>query len=145
VAYDLGFLRYEYSGNNLAKVPSYVNANTNEVYGAVSYDVFTVKYSHATSDLFGNPNSKNSYYLDLSANLDLGNGFSLVPHYGYQKVENVVNASYSDYALTLNKDLGNGLTGSAAVVGTNANKPVYTLVNKYNGESGVVLGLKYSF
>jgi uncharacterized protein (TIGR02001 family) len=115
------------------------------VYGAVTYGVVTAKYSHAISNLFGNPNSKNSYYLDLSANFDMGNGFTLVPHYGYQKVKNVVNASYSDYALTLNKDLGNGLSASAAVVGTNANKPFYTLVDKFNGKSGVVVGLKYSF
>jgi uncharacterized protein (TIGR02001 family) len=145
VPYDVGFLRYEYSGNNLAKVNGFANANTNEVYGAVTYGVVTAKYSHAISNLFGNPNSKNSYYVDLSANFDLGNGFTLVPHYGYQKVKNVVGASYSDYALTLNKDLGNGLTASAALVGTNANKPFYTLVNKYNGKSGAVLGLKYSF
>jgi uncharacterized protein (TIGR02001 family) len=145
VAYDVGFLRYEYSGNNLAKVSGFANANTNEVYGAATYGVVTAKYSHAISNLFGNPNSKNSYYVDLSANFDLGNGYSLVPHYGYQKVKNVVNASYSDYALTLNKDLGNGLTASAALVGTNANEPFYTLVNKYNGKSGAVLGLKYSF
>jgi uncharacterized protein (TIGR02001 family) len=144
-AYDVGFLRYEYSGNNLAKVSGFANANTNEVYGAVTYGVVTAKYSHAISNLFGNPDSKNSYYLDLSANFDMGNGFTLVPHYGYQKVKNVVNASYSDYALTLNKDLGNGLTASVAVVDTNANKPFYTLVDKYNGKSGVVVGLKYAF
>jgi uncharacterized protein (TIGR02001 family) len=145
VAYDVGFLRYEYSGNNLAKVSGFANANTNEVYGAATYGVVTAKYSHAISNLFGNPNSKNSYYVDLSANFDLGNGYSLVPHYGYQKVKNVVDASYSDYALTLNKDLGNGLTASAALVGTNANEPFYTLLNKYNGKSGAVLGLKYAF
>jgi len=144
-AYDVGFLRYEYSGNNLAKVSGFANANTNEVYGAVTYGVVTAKYSHAISNLFGNPDSKNSYYLDLSANFDMGNGFTLVPHYGYQKVKNVVNASYSDYALTLNKDLGNGLTVSVAVVDTNANKPFYTLVDKYNGKTGTVIGLKYSF
>ena len=144
-AYDVGFLRYEYSGNNLAKVKGFANANTNEVYGAVTYGLVTAKYSHAISNLFGNPNSKNSYYVDLSANFDLGDGFTLVPHYGYQKVKNVVDASYSDYALTLNKDLGNGLTASAALVGTNANEPFYTLLNKYNGKSGAVLGLKYAF
>jgi len=144
-AYDVGFLRYEYLDNNLAKVAGFANANTNEVYGAVTYGVVTAKYSHAISNLFGNADSKNSYYLDLSANFDLGNGFTLVPHYGYQKVKNVVNASYSDYALTLNKDLGNGLSASVALVDTNANKPFYTLVDKYNGKSGLVVGLKYSF
>jgi len=145
LAYDLGFLRYDYAGNNLSKAAGYVDANTNEVYGAVSHGVFTAKYSHAVSNLFGNANSKNSYYLDLSANLDLGHGYALVPHYGYQKLKTVVNASYSDYSLTLNQDIGQGLSASAALIGTNANASFYTLANQKIGKSGVVAGLKYGF
>ncbi len=146
VAYDVGFLRYEYLNNNLAKNTSYTNANTNEVYGAVTYGVFTAKYSHALSTLFGNLNSKNSYYVDLSATLDLGDGYSLVPHVGYQKVKNTDAASYTDYSLTLAKDLGNGLALTGALVGTDADKSVYyTPANKFTGKSGVVVGLKYTF
>lgn len=145
VAYDVGFLRYEYSGNKLGNVAGYGNANTNEVYAAVTLGPVTAKYSHALSNLFGNLNSKGSSYLDLSATFDLGSGFTLVPHLGYQRVKNVVNASYTDAALTLNKDLGNGLTFSAALVATDADKGFYTLQNKFNGKTGAVLGLKYSF
>lgn len=146
VAYDVGFLRYEYVNNNLAKNTSWANANTNEVYGAVTYGVFTAKYSHALSNLFGNPNSKNSYYVDLSATLDLGDGYSLVPHVGYQKVKNLDIATYTDYALTLAKDLGNGLSVTGALVGTDADKSNYvTPAGKFTGKSGVVVGLKYSF
>jgi hypothetical protein len=68
-----------------------------------------------------------------------------VPHYGYQKLKNVVNASYSDYSLTLNKDIGQGLSASAALIGTNANASFYTLANQKIGKSGVVAGLKYGF
>jgi uncharacterized protein (TIGR02001 family) len=146
-AYDLGFLRYQYAGNNYAKAttPS-VNANTNEVYGAVTYGLFTAKYSHAVSDLFGTPDSKNSYYLDLSAALDLGNGLTLVPHVGRQSVKNHVDASYNDASLTLTKDLGNGVAISGAYVGTNS-KGFYTYNNgeKTLSKTGVVLGLKYTF
>jgi uncharacterized protein (TIGR02001 family) len=148
LSYDLGFLRYEYVDNTLGKrSPVLVNANTNEVYGALSYGVFTGKYSHALSDLFGNPNSRNSSYLDLSATLDLGEGYSLVPHMGYQTVRNTSpDASYTDYSLTLGKDLGNGLSASGALVGTNASKAVYvTPDGKFTGKSSLVLGLKYSF
>jgi uncharacterized protein (TIGR02001 family) len=147
VAYDVGFLRYEYVGNTLADINAYTNANTNEVYGALTYSIFTAKYSHAVSDLFGNVNSKNSYYVDLSATVDLGDGYSLVPHVGYQKVKNTTpDASYTDYALTLAKDLGHGLSATGALVGTNANQTVYaTPEHKFTGKSGVVVGLKYSF
>ena len=65
LAYDVGFLRYEYPSNKLA-----VSANTNEVYGALTLGPATLKYSHAVSNLFGYANSKNSYYLDASATFD---------------------------------------------------------------------------
>lgn len=143
VGYDIGFLRYEFSGNDYNKVG--VNANTNEIYGALTYGIYTAKYSHAVSDLFGNPNSKNSYYLDLSAAFDLGDGYSLTPHLGYQKVKIDAKATYTDYALTLGKDLGNGLSASAAVIGTNADESFYRLKNKFNGKTGLVVGLKYTF
>jgi uncharacterized protein (TIGR02001 family) len=145
IAYDVGFLRYQYMGNNYANYGA--NANTNEIYGAATFGVVTAKYSHAISNLFGNVDSKNSYYLDLSAAFDMGNGFALTPHVGYQKIKGAasVNGSYTDYALTLSKDLGNGLTASAAVVGTDADKGFYTLKDKFNGKSGVTVGLKYAF
>lgn len=146
VAYDVGYLRYEYVGNKLANVYGYVNANTDEVYGAVTYGLFTAKYSHAISDLFGTPDSKNSYYLDLSANFDLGDGYTLTPHVGRQGIKNHSAASYNDYSLTLGKDLGNGLLLTGAVVGTNADSGLYvTPAGKFTGKSALVVGLKYSF
>lgn len=148
LAYDVGFLRYEYVSNNLQKTVSSANANTNEIYGAVTFGLFTAKYSHATSNLFGFIGSKKSGYLDLSAALDLGDGYSLTPHLGHQKVAGNGNAdySYTDYALTLGKDLGNGLSASAAVIGTNAKSGMYVSPsNKDLGKSGLVLGLKYTF
>lgn len=143
-AYDLGFLRYQYAGNNFEKSGG-VNANTNEVYGAVTYGLFTAKYSHAVSDLFGTAHSKNSYYLDLSATLDLGDGLTLVPHVGRQSIKNAEQYSYNDASLTLTKDLGNGVAISGAFVGTNSS--AYTVYNsdKVLSKTGVVLGLKYSF
>jgi len=145
VAYDVGFLRYEYIGNKLGEVTGFANANTSEVYGAATFGLVTAKYSHSLTNVFGTPNSKNSYYLDLSAAFDLGNGFTLVPHVGHQMVKNTDAGTYTDYALTLNKDLGNGLSASAAVVGTDADKVFYTLKDKFNGKSGVTVGLKYAF
>jgi uncharacterized protein (TIGR02001 family) len=145
VAYDVGFLRYQYLGNKLGDVRGYANANTNEVYGALSYGIFTAKYSHSLSNLFGTLDSKNSGYLDLSATVDLGDGYSLVPHLGRQVIKNSGQYSYTDYSLTLAKDFGNGLSATAALVGTNADKNLYTWGGKEVGKSGLVLGAKYSF
>lgn len=139
LAYDVGFLRYEYVGNKLAGVNGAVNANTNEVYGAVTYGLFTAKYSHALTDIFGTANSKGAYYLDLSANFDLGGGYTLTPHVGRQ---GNYSAAYNDYSLTLTKDLGNGLAGSIMLVDTNTTA---ISAGKDTAKSGVVVGLKYSF
>jgi uncharacterized protein (TIGR02001 family) len=141
VGYDVGVLRYQYPGHDLAASP-----NTTEVYGAATFGPATLKYSHAISDLFGFDNSKNSFYVDLSASFDLGDGWSLTPHVGYQKVKNYSASSYTDYSLTLGKDLGNGWSASAALIGTDADKSLYvTPSGKFTGNTMVVVGLKYAF
>jgi len=142
ISYDVGLLRYEYVGNKgLA-----VSPNTTEVYGAITYGMFTAKYSHALTNTFGNADSKNSSYIDLSAAIDLGSGFSLTPHIGRQVIKNPSGLSYTDYSLTLGKDLGKGLSASIMAVGTNADRTNYNFGNKgYLGKDGIVLGLKYAF
>ncbi len=105
----------------------------------------TAKYSYSTSNLFGTLNSKGSTYLDLSATFDLGDGYTLVPHVGRQVVKNNEAYSYTDIALTLNKDLGNGLSASVAAISTNGKAASWTY-NGYNqGKNTVVAGVKYSF
>ncbi|MEY2619716.1 MAG: hypothetical protein RL522_2718 [Pseudomonadota bacterium] len=141
LSYDLGVLRYEYLNNTLSP-----NANTTEVYGALTFGVFTAKYSQSLTNLFGTANSKNSTYLDLSANFDLGSGMTLTPHVGRQEVKHAASSSYTDYSLTLAKDLGKGLSFTIAAVSTDADKTVYkTPANKFTGKSAAVVGLKYSF
>ncbi len=149
LAYDVGYLRYQYQGNTLSKANVYSNANTDEVYGALTAGVFTAKYSYSLSDLFGNINSKGSTYVDLSATFDLGDGYTLVPHAGRQVIKNSTTSTgtgnYTDVALTLNKDLGDGLAASVSAISTNANKTFYTVNNYYQGKNIAVVGLKYSF
>jgi uncharacterized protein (TIGR02001 family) len=142
---------YEYVGNTYkdAAPAGNVNANTDEVYGAATYGVFTAKYSHAFSNLFGWGGSRDSHYVDLSANFDLGNGYSLVPHAGRQVIEGANHGySYNDYALTLNKDFGDGLSASVAAIATSGKKEVFqgTSKSSYNtAKDAIVVGVKYSF
>ena len=146
VAYDVGGLYYFYPGNKLGKVAGFVNANTFEVYGALTFGMFTAKYSHALTNTFSFPDSKGSAYLDLSANVDLGNGFTLMPHIGRQEIKSSSVASYTDYSLTLGKDMGGGISLSAMLVGTDASKTGYvTPSGKFTGKNALVLGAKFSF
>ncbi|PZP33822.1 MAG: hypothetical protein DI603_06955 [Roseateles depolymerans] len=138
---DVGVLQYYYPSNKLA-----TSANTFEVYGAVSYGPVTAKYSHGTTNLFGVPDSKNSGYLDVSANFDIGGGMTLTPHVGHQTVKHTSVASYTDYSVTLAKDFS-GLVVSAAVVGTDADKGFYASPanGKFMGKTTLVVGLKKTF
>ena len=145
VTLDLGGLYYLYAGNKLANIGA-VNANTFELYAAVSMGAFTAKYSLSTTNLFGFANSKGSGYLDLTYTADLGDGLSLAPHYGRQDVRHNGFSSYNDFALTLGKDFGKGFNLSATLLGTDANKAAYVSpAGKALGKSTVTAMLKYNF
>lgn len=139
VGLDVGVLRYLYPGSSLV-----VNPDTTEVYAAGTWGPATLKYSHAVTNLFGFADSKNSYYVDLSATFDTGFwGLSLTPHVGYQKVKNNDPASYTDWSLTLSKEFMPGLVGSLGYVSTDIDVPAPGGRNL--GKSGAVLGVKYTF
>ncbi len=155
LTFDVGVITYRYPGNNsgAAGTPgagAFSKADTNEYYGALTYGMFTAKYNRSAGDFLGNLHSSGSGYLDLSAAIDLGNGFSLTPHVGHQKVSNTSIANYTDYALTLSKDFGNGLSASVAAIGSNGKRAFYTNTfvsntGKFIADDTLVLGVKYSF
>ncbi|MEK0416120.1 MAG: hypothetical protein RI949_126 [Pseudomonadota bacterium] len=136
-AYDIGVLTYSYPSNGLN--PS---ANTVELYGALTFGPVTAKYSHSTSNLFGFANSKGSGYLDLTGTFEAA-GLTIAPHIGYQAVKKNGAYSYSDYSLTVSKEIS-GVTWSGALVGTSTK--AYLGPTKQNlGKASVVLGAKYNF
>ena len=147
LGFDVGALRYQYLNNTYGTGGAgFANANTNEVYGAATYGVATLKYSYSLSDLFGNDNSKGSTYVDLSATYDLGSGFSLVPHVGRQAIKNYASYSYTDYSLPLNKDLGDGLSASVSAITISGGEGVAASATGYKPlKDAVVVGVKYSF
>ena len=153
VAMDVGVLRYQYVGNTLEMTggtarSNYGDANTNEIYTAITMGPITAKYSYSLSDLFGYIDSKGSGYFDLSANFEVIPTWTVTPHFGRQTVTAArYNASYNDMALTVTKDLGKGLSASLGYYGTTAEISNYssTFDAKFLGERGAVLGMKYNF
>lgn len=149
VTYDVGLITYQYPSNTAGNVPGFVSANTTEIYGAATYSIVTAKYSRSLTNFIANANSKGSQYLEVAAAFDLGNGFSVTPRIGLQWVANAAGdaGDYTDYAVTLGKDFGNGLSGSVAAVGTNVkSKPFYTdTKGKFLGKDALVVSVKYSF
>jgi uncharacterized protein (TIGR02001 family) len=161
VAYDVGAIAYVYPGNDSGAAGtlgggSYTNATTKEIYGALTSGIYTAKYSRSMGTFLGFLESSGSSYLDLSAAVDLGNSLTLTPHIGRQTVagspggvSNSASLSYTDYALTLAKDMGNGLTLTAAATSTNAKTLPYTEFAQFGekviSKSAFILGAKYSF
>jgi uncharacterized protein (TIGR02001 family) len=101
ISYDVGGLYYFYPSNSLP-----TSANTFELYGQIGYGPGYIKYSHSTTNLFGFPDSKNSGYLDVGANLEIATGLMLNLHLGHQNVKGNGDFSYTDYKVGVTKDLG---------------------------------------
>ena len=139
VSYDVGGLYYWYPSNKLN--PS---ANTFEVYGQVSAGPFYFKYSHSTTNLFGTLDSKNSKYVDIGANIELGEGYILNLHGGRQLVANNGAYSYNDYKIGVTKDFGFA-TVSVAAIGADTDAYVSPVGNRNLGSSRAVLTLSKTF
>ena len=142
LGFDIGLIGYLYPSNNAA-----TNANTTEIYAALTYGVVTAKYSRSLGNFVANANSSGSQYMEIAATFDIGNGFSLTPHIGSQIIPNQsTSGDYTDYSLTLGKDFGNGISASLSAIGTNAKDGFYKTATVDNlGKSGLVASLKYSF
>lgn len=140
LSYDVGVLTYVYPSNKLKPITG-ANADTTEIYGALTFGPATLKYSHAVTNLFAVSNSKNSSYVDLSASFEVS-GVTLVPHLGYQRVAKNGDLSYTDYSLTASKEFS-GVLVSGAIVG--ADLDVRGPNNKRLDKAGLVLSAKYTF
>jgi uncharacterized protein (TIGR02001 family) len=138
--YDVGVLQYYYPQRH--KV---VDFNVTEIYGALTYQWLSLKYSHTVSkDYFGfgegfqlntplnyRPSGRNTGYLDFTANYPIVDKLTLNAHLGYTRfasgLRNVRGAggadiglpNYYDYKLGVTYDLGSGFSVAGAVVGAN--------------------------
>lgn len=143
--YDFGILSYVYPSNGLGKVVGFADANTTELYGQLSSGPFYAKYSYSTSNLFGFVDSKGSGYLDLGANLDMGDGCTLNLHYGHQSVAKNSTYSYNDWKVGMTKTY-EGINFGIAVIGTSADsKLYYTPAGKFTGKTSLVLSAVKAF
>ncbi len=130
--YDVGYITYNYPSKGNAVPAILANPNTQELYAAIGYKWLTAKYSYATSSHFigwyGGPalneKTRGSDYIELNANYDAGNGWTLIGHIGKQKVKRsvsvggITDANYTDWKLGVSKDIGFG-TITAAYSDTN--------------------------
>src|ERR1043166_5683014 len=164
---DVGFIYYYYPGTDSA--PGLVGAPTNNRTGAVAsgkvdnkeiyiggtWKFLSLKFFDSIDDYFAVPGTKNTYYLDLSGNYDLGSGWGVVGHIGHLNLKDVNDGSYTDWKLGVTKDLSGWVLG-ATYVDTNAkgdcgSGQFYCFLNtsgtetKNAGKSTVVLSVSKTF
>jgi uncharacterized protein (TIGR02001 family) len=153
---DLGALYYWYPGDVAATTPlgacvygtatACPKADTFELYAGLTWKWFTVKYSHSVDNkTFGLPSSRDTYYLDLSLNLPLGDlskdltGWTFMAHWGTQKydgqipgatlggvpVSNDTLASYDDWKIGISYALPKDFTIGAFYTDTSGANRFY--------------------
>jgi len=128
---DVGFIYYYYPGTNAVPgvFPAVQNNKTGnfasgkidnkEIYIGGSWKWLSLKFFDSIDDYFGTPGTKNTYYVDLSGNYDLGNGWGANGHVGHLKFKGMSNADYTDWKIGVTKDI-NGWVLGAAYLDTNA-------------------------
>ena len=107
VGLDVGVLQYVYPGDFDRAWKSDTglkHPDTTEGYVGLSWEMLTVKYSYAFTDLFGAPDSDGSEYLDVSAAYDVMEGLALSAHVGRQRVAGSAE-SYTDWKVGVTKEL----------------------------------------
>lgn len=142
---DIGAIYYSYPGSDAnptrvaagiaATSAAFTNPRTarthtgsvdnTEIYIGGSWKWISLKYYHGVGDWFSLADTKGSSYWDLTANYDLGNGWTLTGHVGANRVKNWhtgtdgTNADYTDWKIGVTKDI-NGWVLGAAYIDTNA-------------------------
>jgi len=148
--YDVGGIAYYYDGQHNGN-----NANTAEIYGALTWQWLSAKLSYPLTDYFGILDSKGgTYYVDLSANYPLGKtGITLLVHAGHLKLSGSAPASadndslyaYTDWKLGASYSLAKDTTIGAYYTGTNAIAANYTFLGKNWADSQYVIYLQQTF
>ncbi|MEI7464590.1 MAG: TorF family putative porin [Burkholderiales bacterium] len=147
VTLDLGAFYYYYpgSGRKASNPIESRGVDNKEIYVAASYSTVTAKFYYPIGDFFSfqknsSPtkagrlkSAEGSYYLDISGSYDLGNGFGLIGHFGYQKLEGAAKAiqtnstklakDYEDWKLGVTYSFANGFVATIAYIDTSIDTP----------------------
>ncbi len=155
IAYDIGLLHYYYPNSDRLGNDKIKNT---ELYVGASYSIVSAKLYYplgdffSAEDLFGGGNAGGSYYLDLSTSYDLGMGFGLVGHLGYQKLKGAakltdassgkLESSYIDWKLGVTYTFSNGFVAGLSYIDTDIE---LKSGNRNISDSTVVLNLSKTF
>lgn len=142
---DVGLYQYTYPGANMA-----VSPNTTEIYAGVSRGPVSFKVWYTLSNWFGYASSKNAWYFDGNGKIDLGSGWSIGLHAGYQVLQNVQNANgtsvsgYFDYKAGVAKEVS-GWVFDLSVVGASTDNLFKSSQGYPAGRVGALFSISKAF
>ena len=156
IGLDFGGLYYYYPTK--ANTGGVGKVDQAEIYVGATYSIFSAKFSYGLTNFFGlgdgtTTDTKGNYYLDLGASYDLGGGWGVNGHYGYQHIDNGKAAaiglradSVSDYKVGATKDLSGWIVG-ASIIGTSRKNLFTTGVSapEDGGKTSLVVNLSKTF
>lgn len=131
IGYNVGLLQYVYPGDQIGA--TYRNADTTEVYGALTYQWLQAKVSVVVSDgAFSAKDADGTYYAELNANYPIADtGITVNGHIGRQEYSGTTSGtsndvlSYTDYKLGLTKSWSNGVNVGGYYTTNNAKDAGY--------------------
>jgi uncharacterized protein (TIGR02001 family) len=149
--FDVGGLYYYYPGSGAGDTNKIDNF---ELYVAGSWGPLTLKYSYATTDFFGIPDSSGAYYIYFGGVHDFGNGFGVNASVGYQgglkngarvfEMDGGVSDSITDWKIGGTYTLDGWVFG-LAYVATNRDIAGYTDPSKNISGATAVVSVSKSF
>ncbi|MEW6590415.1 MAG: TorF family putative porin [Pseudomonadota bacterium] len=150
LTFDVGAIQYMYPGDDAGVT----KADTTEIYAALGWQWFTVKYSYYVSDeVFGFANADGSDYLAISASVPVGEtGLTLGASWGTFSFENNSAQDYDDWKISAAFDMGkaskvfDGVTVGVAYTDTDASSAVWTDGNgEFLGKDTTTFWISKSF
>lgn len=143
VTFDLGAFYYYYPGSGRnSGVSDGRGIDEKEIYIAASYGPVTAKVYFPIGDFFsaqknlGGKNASDSIYVDLSGSHDLGSGFGLIGHLGYQNISGggkflfpkmntskYYSGDYMDWKLGVTYSFANGFVAAVSYIDTDIDTP----------------------
>ena len=134
---QLGFKRMQFPGHYALQSPPVAQPNFTEAYGSIAWKGLSAQLNYAVTDYAGNPDSKGTVYLSVSASQPIGAwtlaaGLGHVHQAGRDPVSGQSNSrfDYTDYKLSVGCDLGSGISLTLAHTWTNGDLGIY-MINGY--------------
>lgn len=157
LSWGVGAITVWYPGGHANNAAS-TKYNTTELNAQLTYKFLNLKYSYALTNLFGlnqdNPfnqpvsgDTKGSQYLEANVNYEIMDKLTLGAHLGHQKVANNSTYSYTDYKISLSKELPKayfGLNVALAYSDTDAGNDVWVAASPSGTETKNLAGSTWS-